>query len=402
MVNKGLMPILMAVMLLVLLCVPVHAVTDDEGEILKRIDTLQRQVDEQQKTIDKLSADRGKLFLSKHIDNLSISGDLRVRYELRDRDLAGGGDEIMERMRLRLRAGLLWKSSAENWELGAGLITGPEKGTVPFDTWGENHYFETGDLRLDYAYARHTLGCLKLTAGQQINPFVTSWLLWSVNLRPTGFTAQYAGAGYFATIGAYDLKQYVLANNNTDLGMLYAVQLGTDMKADDVKITLAGSFYGFDGVFERNERPNPDYSYMIGDLYASAGMPLGRAKFSVFAQTFYNFGAEGDEGEGVLGGTLDPEEENLGWVIGFATKMDALSFQYSYAQVGADSCVIGLKDETFGSGMSQTDLKGHRICISYNLTRNFAVAGNVFLYEALERSNQPEVAFYQTDLCYKF
>lgn len=400
--NKGLMSFLMIVALLVLLCVPAHAATDDEGEVLKRIDTLQKQVDEQQKTIDKLSAEKGYLSLSKHIDNLSISGDLRVRYELRDRDLAGGGDEIMERMRLRLRAGLLWKSSAENWELGAGLITGPEKGTVPFDTWGEDHYFETGELRLDYAYARHTLGSLKLTAGQQINPFLTSWLLWSANLRPTGFTAQYAAHGYFATIGAYDVKQYVLDNGNTDLGMLYAVQLGTDMKADDVKITIAGSFYGFDGVFERNERPNPDYSYMIGDLYTSAGMPLGKAKLSVYAQAFYNFGAEGDEGQGVLGGTLDPEEENLGWVIGFTTKLNALSFQYSYAQVGADSCVIGLKDETFGSGLSHTDLKGHKICISYSLTKHFSVAGNVFLYESLERSNQHEVAFYQTDLCYKF
>ncbi len=400
--NKGLMSFLMLVALLVFFSVPVFAAADDEGDVLKRIDKLQSQVDEQQKIIDKLSANRGNLSLSKHIDNLRVSGDLRVRYELRDRDLAAGGDEIMERMRLRLRAGLLWKSSAENWELGAGLITGPEKGTVPFDTWGENHYFETGDLRLDYAYARHTLGSLKLTAGQQINPFVTSWLLWSCNLRPTGFTAQYAANGFFATIGAYDVKQYALDNGNTDLGMLYAVQLGTDMKADVVKLTLAGSFYGFDGVFERNERPNPDYSYMIGDLYASAGVPVGKAKISVFAQTFYNFGAEGDEGEGVLGGTLDPEEENLGWVIGLAAKIDALSLQYSYTQVGADSCVIGIKDETFGSGLSQTDLKGHRICISYSLTKHFSVAGNVFLYEALERSNQPEVAFYQTDLCYKF
>jgi len=400
--KKGCISLVVLLGLFILLSTPGYAATGSEQDIMTRVDELQKQVDQQQKTIDELSAQKSTLTLSKQIDNLKINGDLRVRYERRDRDKAAGGDDVLERMRARFRAGLLWKNSAENWEIGAGLTTGGEKGTGAFDTWGENEFFETGDIRLDYAYAQHTYGALKLTAGQQKNPFKTSWLLWDSDLRPTGFTAQYGAKSFFVTLGAYDVKQYTLSNSNTDFGMLYAVQLGANLKADDAKIMLAGSLYSLDGVFERNERPNPDYTYMIGDIYGSAGIPVGDVKLTLYAQTFYNFGAEGEEGEGVLGGTLDPEEENMGWVIGASAKIASISAAYSYAQVGADSCVGGLKDATFGSGVSLTDIKGHKISLYYNITKNFSVGGNVLLYEALERSNQNEVTLYQADLAYKF
>lgn len=380
------------------------AATAADEDILKRVDELQKQLDDQQKTIDKLGAEKNSLGLSKQIDNLKINGDLRVRYERRDRDKVSG-DDVLERMRARFRAGLVWQSSSENWEVGAGLTTGGESGTGAFDTWGENKFFETGDIRLDYVYAQHNLGALKLTAGQQKNPFKTSWLLWDSDLRPTGFTAQYSAKPFFVNLGGYDVKQYTLANGNTDFGMLYAAQLGATQKVNDSNITLAGALYKFDGVFDKNERPNPDYSYMIGDLYGSAGIPIDGVNLSLYFQTFYNFGAQGDAGEGVLGGTLDPEEENMGWVIGASAKIKALSVAYSYAQVGADSCVGGLKDATFGSGVSTadpTDIKGHKISIYYSLTKNFSIGGNMLIYEALERSNQNEVKLYQADLSYKF
>ena len=163
--------------------VPWTAVAQTEQDIGQRINELQKQIDEQQKTIDELSSQKDTLVLSKHIDNMSIKGDLRVRYERRDRDLAAGGNDVLERMRARFRAGMVWKNSSENWEVGAGLTTGGVKGTSTFDTWGEDEFFETGDIRLDYAYGKHTLGPFKLTAGQQKNPFETSWLLWDSDLR---------------------------------------------------------------------------------------------------------------------------------------------------------------------------------------------------------------------------
>lgn len=388
--------------IIALVSVPCTAVAQTEQDIGKRVDELQKQVDEQQKTIDELSAKKDTLGLSKHIENIKVNGDLRVRYERRDRDLATGGDDVLERMRARFRVGLVWKSPSEMWEVGAGLTTGGESGTSTFDTWNENQFFETGDIRLDYAYGRHTLGPFKLTAGQQKNPYKTSWLLWDSDLRPTGFTAQYDGVLLFITAGGYDVKQYELANGNTDFGMLYAGQAGVDIDADVIDITLAGALYGFDGVFDRNERPSPDYSYMIGDFYGSAGLSLAGIGLSLYTQIFYNFGADGNRGESVLGGDLDPEKENLGWVVGINAKIAILSASYSYAEVGADSCVGGLKDATFGSGLSSTDIKGHKLSAYVSLPKNFSIGGNVLLYEALERSNQNEVILYQADLTYKF
>ena len=388
--------------IIAIISVPCTSVAQTEEDILQRVDELQKQVDEQQKTIDELNAKTNTLGLSKHIDNMSVKGDLRVRYERRDLDLAAGGDEVLERMRARFRAGLVWKSSSENWEVGAGLTTGGIKGTSTFDTWGEEAFFETGDIRLDYAYGRHTLGPFKLTAGQQKNPFETSWLLWDSDLRPTGFTAQYDGIVLFVTAGAYDIKQYELANENIDFGMFYAAQAGTNIDADIIKFTLAGALYGFDGVFERNERPSPDYSYLIGDIYGSAGFSLAGVGMSLYFQTFYNFGADGNTGEGVLEGDLNPEDENLGWVVGIKAKIAILSAAYSYAQVGADSCVGGLKDATFGSGVSSTDIKGHKLSASVSLPKNFSVGWNILIYEAMERSSEDEAILYQADLTYKF
>ena len=344
----------------------------------------------------------GSVALRDCIDNLTLEGDLMIRYERRELDVPDGGDEALDRLRTRFRLGFVWKSQDENWEVGAGLATGGLSATSTQDTWSEEEFFETGDIRLDYAYASHFIGPVTFVAGQQKNPFKTSWLFWDSDVRPAGFTLQFEPGMFFVTAGGYDVIQF-----EEEFGILYAIQLGTEIELDEIGVTLAAAYYDFDGDFEReysreSDTLDPDHEFNVVDLYAAAELDLGDIGLTLYGQVFENIGAEGDSGQSVLGGDLDPEDENMGWVVGFKAELMKFVLEYAYAQVGADAFVGELTDATFGSGVGLTDLKGHLISLDYNVTKCFAIGGNIYIYEAMERDNEPEAVLYHAEVKYKF
>ena len=338
----------------------------------------------------------GKVTLgNKFIDQLDVLGDLRVRYERRDVD----GGTARDRFRTRVRVGGVWKNKAESWEVGAGLATGGNGGTSTNDTWGESDIFETGDIRLDYAYAKHRMNDFSFIAGQQKNPFVASWLIWDSDLRPTGFTGNYThDSGLFATAGAYALE--LINSDNTS--MLYAGQVGYANKIGDVKLKVAAGYQHYDSVFSSSNAPNPDYDFQIGDLYAQADFTFDKLTLSPYAQVWMNFGADGNVSQ--AGNGLNPKDEDLGWLAGIDAKMGKFKLGYAYAVVGADSIVAGLKDADFGDGAGAggVDVKGHRISASYSLTKNMSADFTAMLYESDARSVDQKVDLYQFDINYKF
>jgi hypothetical protein len=403
--------------LVMLLVVPqvVCAADYNQEQILREFEVLKQKVQSQQQHIERLQsvidanmdkkidakgeekmaegAGSKVALANKFIDQLDIKGDLRVRFERRDVEDGTARD----RFRTRFRVGGVWKNKTESWEVGAGLATGGTSGTSTNDTWGDAEVFETGDIRLDYAYAKHKVDDFAFTLGQQKNPFVASWLIWDSDLRPTGFTGQFAhDSGFFATAGAYGLE--LVDGDNT--AMMYAGQVGYTNKIGGLKLTVAAGYQHYDSVFSSAEAPNPDYDFQIGDLYARADFALDKIKLSPYAQVWTDFGADGDVSQ--AGGTLDPEDEDLGWVAGIDAKMADFKLGYAYAVVGADSIVEGLKDADFGTGAGDVDVKGHKIAASYNFTKNVSAAVTAMFYESDERSIDEEADLYQFDINYKF
>ena len=241
----------------------------------------------------------------------------------------------------------------------ARLATGGPAATSTLEYLSRRGVFETGDIRLDYAYASHNIEPVTFIAGQQKNPYQTSWLLWDSDVRPAGFTLQIDPGMFFVTAGGYDVIQIEV---DQDFGILYAVQAGTEIELQDAGISVAVAYYDFDGDFERQFRrdnPNldPDYEFNVIDLYASAEMDFGDIGLTVYGQVFKNIGAEGNAGQSILGGTLDPEEENVGWTAGIEAEFMRFVLEYTYAELGADAFVPGLTDATSGRG-GDTDLKG--------------------------------------------
>ncbi len=170
--------------------------------------------------IEALEAKKGFAVASNEfIDGIKLKGDLRVRYEMRDKEYKDSDDDISrERFRTRFRLGGVWDNKAETWQAAAGLASGSDDPTSTNDSWSEVKPFETGDIRLDYAYAKHKWNDFSMMLGQSENPYTTSWVYWDGDVRLAGLTLAYGQKeGLFATGGAYGAK--LVQDDNT--AMLY-------------------------------------------------------------------------------------------------------------------------------------------------------------------------------------
>lgn len=403
-----------------------------DEQILKELEYLRNKVASQQEHIDALGAmvDKkvsakveeevkksggGKVALAnKFIDQLTLKGDLRARYEIRDKDYkeGQGSDISRDRWRTRFRVGGVWDNKAENWQVGAGLASGSDDPTSTNDTWSEDKPFETGDIRLDYAYAKHKWDDFAFTIGQHVNPYKSSWVLWDGDVRLAGLTAQYgAKQGIFATLGGYSAKLV----NDDNTATLVAGQAGYNGKAGAAAYTLAAGYHTYSkslinegaAAFLLNNVDEDKYELNIGDLYGKVSFPAGPVKLSLYGQIWQNFGADGNIGQSQAGSsfTQKPEDADMGWVFGADAKYGAFKLGYAYSVVEADSLFGYLSDSDFGDGLSKTNKKGHRVQAGYAITKNWSADVTWLSFERDEdyaAAKEDQVDIYQFDVSYKF
>ncbi len=435
---------------------PAAFADDVNSQILKQLELLQKQVAQQQAEIEGLKAqlnqapsaavvsqmvdqaieqkalaevkDTGLFTLGENTSNLRLTGDLLLRFQRLEYDADNTDDTDDERFSTRLRLGMVWTNDSESWEVGAGLITGDSINNVlgnnaglnPVDhndVWNDTVPFETGDIRLDYAYAKHTWDCVSFAIGQQINPFKDLGILWDSDVRLTGATLAYDIDWMFATIGAYDVyypRPIIGGNDDTHLddhAIMYAGQIGFQMEQEDFDASLAASVYWF------NERSSElastyvpidedEYDYQIASLLGDINGTFGDVELGLRGQVWYNFGADGNAGESQANTNVDPEDNELGWMAGARAAMGPFGVSYDYIRYEADSGPCLFKDADFGAGLygdfRDMDVKGHRIMATYNFTQNCWLGGSVMLYETIEAPNDCEGELYQLDLNYRF
>jgi hypothetical protein len=336
-----------------------------------------------------------KVNVSDFISDMDVKGDLRVRYDWQDND--DGKNSARDRLRVRFRLGFAWHNPDENWKVAAGLATGGTTGNTTNATYSEIDVFETGDIRLDYAYAEHKVDKFTLIAGQHKNKFHSTMALWDPDVRPAGFAAQVDLDPAFITAGYFQAR-YV----DRAIASMSGIQAGVNVK----NLLLAVAYYDVNHVkeFLEVDTLHPDYKYQIGDFYAKYDLKMDKATISPHGQIFCNFGAKGDPGEGALGGTLDPEDENLGWLVGVKAKIQKFSAGVEYGQVGADAAVQDIKDSDWGSGLDSTDIQGWKGGVGYKITKNceFKVTGYYTEPKEREDNSVKDVRRAQVDLQYKF
>lgn len=410
-----------------------------QEEILSKIEAMQKQIAEQQAVIESMKAQLGQstenvselvkqevqqelekgfaqvkdtptISFGSAVKGLKLTGDARFRYERLERKVGANAEQNADYNRTRFRLGFVWQTT-EDWEVGAGLATGGGGATSTNATWSNANVFETGDIRLDYAYAAHKWENLKVTVGQQKNPFETSDIFWDSDVRPAGLTVQADMEPFFATVGAYQVRYFGGLGNTTNAenASLLAGQVGATVDvADGVKWMLALGYQHFDSNTSRNMAPamDRDYRFQIGDVYTTLDGKVGDAKVGLFGHVWKNFGADGAANSGQLqfaGNTETPEDNDMGWVVGVKGAMGAVSVNYLYGRIEPDSIYTEIKDADFGGsgGMSNTDVKGHKLGASYAVSKNFSLGGSALFMEQTSGPDR-EGTLYQLDAVYKF
>jgi hypothetical protein len=383
------------------------------------------------------------------IDGVTLTGSLRERFQLNsldgyDRRLASSrSDADQERFRTIARLGGVWQNKAENWTIGAGLATGLSNGNRGAeDTWGDNSVDGTGrvfshaDLNLDYMYAKHTFGDYAVLLGQTPFPYKASWIFMDGDLRPTGATVAYGkDTGVFAMAGAYNAEMLNVDLGTTvddNAGMAYIGQVGyADKFSEKGKFTVAVGYHQIDQA-QMNEvqrdffRLAPgyngeldEYNVEVGDLYGDVSFPVGPVSLKLYGQVWMNFAADADAGfsQGSVVGAApattalllqEPDDNDMGWSLGFSGTMDQVHFAYSYSVVEADSMWGALTDAAAAVN-TNTNVQGHKANIGYDVTKNWALDFTYYNFENVEdldRSTNDGLwedhETYQFDVSYKF
>ena len=401
-----------------------------QKEALQRLEGRLNSQQEQFNRLDSVSYSQEKeeapiLKLNKHISNLSIKGDLRIRYEKRDVD-----DEERDRFRQRLRLGLKWKSEDENFEIGVGLATGGGDATSTNDTYSEKFPYESGDLRVDYAYAKHTWDDIDVIVGQMKNPFVTSAIVWDSDVRPVGAVVQYNAPdlknykteGFFATAGAFDYA-YSPDNDDDKESFLAAGQIGMGIKADNINSIIAASAYLYDSKatdansdFDQSEI---DYDFQIIDLVAKANMKLADdMKLDIFGHVAANIGTDSGD-ESIMNDSFtgdangvdeDADDNNMAYAIGAKLSINDFYVGAEFRHVEADAVNSWVSDSDFGTGTevgldSNTNVEGFVAKVGYKFSKNVSVQLAALFYEEIEdvtSGDNDDGTLYQLDLKYKF
>jgi len=178
------------------------------------------------------------------LNGLTIKADLTFRPERRE--FTGSINSTRQRIRQRFRLGFSWQAPQNPWKFSAGIATGGFAPDTTYDTFGEDDVFETGDLRMDYAYVTYEWDKTKLDVGQQHNPYNITGLVWDPNIRPTGVSLTHHFTDELTwVVGGYDVFYYGL-----DLPHAYLV--ATQLVYQNKNTKVGASYYHYNSATSSN------------------------------------------------------------------------------------------------------------------------------------------------------
>ena len=139
------------------------------------------------------SAEKWKL--STPITELELSGDARLRYEIRNGETQTGDTQQRNRERYRLRLGLRG-ILADDWFFGVRLETNASSRStnVTFGDESSGGPFAKGSdgINVGQAYLGYKgFKDITLTGGRMPNPLVTTQMIWDPDINPEGLAEQW-------------------------------------------------------------------------------------------------------------------------------------------------------------------------------------------------------------------
>jgi len=338
------------------------------------------------------SGTAAKEVLPKDAQRLTLSGDVRLRNEYRDRSNANNGN----RQRLRFRLGMKADVS-EQLEVGARLVTGGAAGDLneasePVSTNQTfSDTFAKKNFNLDTAYVKYMPSIpveglqTTILGGMFESPFVSTPLVWDGDLAFAGAATQVAyTAGPvtpFLTLGVFPIDSDGFGTDNPNLwavqgGLTFAPGLATGTEVlDRLKVRTALAYYDYQNVQNHaiintqsgnsngaGSVTSKDFNELnpLIELSSSAlGVPV--ALWSDFVtnthasaqDSGYQFGLK-------LGKAGKPFSLTEGWEAG-----------YFYERLEADAVFDGFADSDFGGG--GTNKQGHAYWLTLAALKNSTI-----------------------------
>lgn len=368
-----------------------------------KIDQLEKAQTQTKKTVDEAqsTADRTADVVAQEKSRLSFAGDVRYRNESFDVEYV---DRNRQRDRIRARINANFRVN-DTITGQLGLSTGsadPRSGNQSLD--GQN---SRKDFDLDVAYLTWAPNAQwKLTAGKQRYPWQrTGSLFFDGDVNPEGMAVNFATGNFFAATFYDWLAERALSFSNVASGtntdsILYGAQVGYRFPINDAtKLTVAGTYFNFDGVqgynplFGGSSFGNTTTTsaavcsralaagtacllsdYDIVEVFADLTTSVGGKPLRLFVDYAQNTGAEINPAAG----------EKLDTAYGAGITYGAASaakgtweFGVLYQQIEKDALFGQFLDSDFGDG--NTDTNGFVLRGGYTVARNWTVNATLFL-----------------------
>lgn len=333
-------------------------------------------------------ADNGeKIKISSFVDEVKLSGDLRIREETRwyQGDVGGKGNTNRQRYRLRMAGDIREGDVIVHIRLASG--TGEQVST----NQSMQKLSSQKGLWIDRAYVEsRQIPNAVLMAGRMKNPFFqnkTTAIVFDDDYNPEGFAESYSmnlneTGSVFLTAGEIVLDG---GGSGSAAQWLLGVQGGTEIKTKPAAFNLAVMYYtlanGTDGTFSQatvqdgNTR-KADGITLLNPFHVIHGTAGGSFKIIVpvriSVDVVHNLadtdqGATTNENTGFAGGI----------VIGKASDPNTAEVGFEYRMIDADATLADLSDSDFGPN-GGTNRKGFKVWTAYNLTKYIQTKLTVF------------------------
>lgn len=318
-----------------------------------------------------------------------FKGDVRFRQEtvkIQGESNNGGRDKDRQRIRARLGAYTEINSQVDT---GIRIATGSSDDARSTNQ-DQDNYFDKKSIWLDLGYIDYhpdQIKNLHVIGGKMLQPWVNMGdVIWDSDINPEGLALTYkyplgSSAELFGSIGNYNLKDNVDGDGvqfRHDL-RLTSGQLGTRFSiTDNLKMTLGGSVYAYqndkDSRCTTTTTPcalavngnSADNQFRLYEGFAQADIGGLAVPLAFYGQYVKNNDAVTDQ--------------DTAWLIGAKSKVFGFNLDYNYRDIQRNAVVGAFTDSDFANGT--TGSRGHKMKVSYDIDKNFALGATYFLTKA--------------------
>ena len=370
----------------------VRTMKDQVNTMQNRIDELGQELEEKDQEIAQIKEEETKAkggLLNKIKDRLSLSGDVRLRYEYTDNQ-----DELEERHREVLRgrfnaAFRVTDALTAGMRLATGSADDPNTEDVTLGNFDDDF-----DVNLTRLYLNLKHRDLFLTGGKFENPFVATELVWDGDVNPQGVAGSYTFSKLkYVTprlTPIYFIVDEQSAGPDSDmLGGQVSAKIATPAPWS---VTLAGAYYDYHisslshagaGDFGSNNLNATGTGYLSDfDLLDAVAVVDYRGFGERYALRLVgdyvkNYGAVVDEDQGY----------SVDLFVGQASKRGDYRFRYGYSVAETDAVLAAFSHDntTF-----PTNYRQHTLSADYVIRDNTFLNLTWYLYRRDELGTTPE------------